>query len=321
MKKVVYFILGCILAPQVVCYTQGRLILNNDAFIVIDNGGQVVVENPSPNAIEVIGTGGNIVSESENDILNWKLGTNTGNYVIPFTTVNAVKIPLELAIDVGGVSGAGVAFSTYRTATVTNTPYPSGVDNLAGCSGSDNSLNIVDRFWRVATLGYSVNPSVTLSISYDDGVAEMGNGNTIDEANLKAKRYNFSTNSWEVPQLMFGTADTFQNMVNGIVVSPDNFHSIWTLLDSASITIDCDSDGDGVTDNLEDLNGDGDPTNDDTDNDGIPENNFEYWKTGIFHFCVQDPDVEGLAEKIVAAGGKSACPNPVITTPAKSLTA
>ena len=35
-----------------------------------------------------------------------------------------------------------------------------------------------------------------------------------------------------------------------------------------------------------------------------PENNFEYWKTGIFHFCVQDPDVEGLAQKIVDAGGK-----------------
>jgi lactoylglutathione lyase family protein len=35
-----------------------------------------------------------------------------------------------------------------------------------------------------------------------------------------------------------------------------------------------------------------------------PENNFEYWKTGIFHFCVQDPDVEGLAQKIVNAGGK-----------------
>ncbi len=35
-----------------------------------------------------------------------------------------------------------------------------------------------------------------------------------------------------------------------------------------------------------------------------PEDNFEYWKTGIFHFCVQDPDVEGLADKIVSAGGK-----------------
>ncbi|MBE0361126.1 hypothetical protein PALI_b0045 [Pseudoalteromonas aliena SW19] len=35
-----------------------------------------------------------------------------------------------------------------------------------------------------------------------------------------------------------------------------------------------------------------------------PKDNFEYWKTGIFHFCVQDPDVEGLAERIVEAGGK-----------------
>ena len=35
-----------------------------------------------------------------------------------------------------------------------------------------------------------------------------------------------------------------------------------------------------------------------------PENNFEYWMTGIFHFCVRDPDVEGLAAHIVAAGGR-----------------
>ncbi len=39
-----------------------------------------------------------------------------------------------------------------------------------------------------------------------------------------------------------------------------------------------------------------------------PENNFEYWKTGVFHYCVQDPDVEGLASKIVAAGGKQRMP-------------
>lgn len=39
-----------------------------------------------------------------------------------------------------------------------------------------------------------------------------------------------------------------------------------------------------------------------------PDNNFEYWKTGIFHFCVQDPDVEGLAERIVAAGGRQRMP-------------
>lgn len=39
-----------------------------------------------------------------------------------------------------------------------------------------------------------------------------------------------------------------------------------------------------------------------------PENNFEYWKTGIFHFCVQDPDIEGLVEKIIAYGGKQRMP-------------
>jgi lactoylglutathione lyase family protein len=39
-----------------------------------------------------------------------------------------------------------------------------------------------------------------------------------------------------------------------------------------------------------------------------PKNNFEYWKTGIFHFCVQDPDVEGMAARIVAAGGKQRTP-------------
>lgn len=39
-----------------------------------------------------------------------------------------------------------------------------------------------------------------------------------------------------------------------------------------------------------------------------PENNFQYWKTGVFHFCIQDPDVEGMVEKIVAHGGKQRMP-------------
>jgi len=41
-----------------------------------------------------------------------------------------------------------------------------------------------------------------------------------------------------------------------------------------------------------------------------PEDNFEYWKTGVFHFCVQDPNVEELAERIVAAGGKKRMEKP-----------
>lgn len=43
-------------------------------------------------------------------------------------------------------------------------------------------------------------------------------------------------------------------------------------------------------------------------NHQTPDNNFEYWKTSVFHFCVQDPDVEGLAERIVRHGGKQRMP-------------
>ncbi|MFT5875227.1 MAG: lactoylglutathione lyase family protein [Clostridium sp.] len=39
-----------------------------------------------------------------------------------------------------------------------------------------------------------------------------------------------------------------------------------------------------------------------------PNDKFEYWKTGLFHFAIQDPDLEGLVKKIVEAGGKQRMP-------------
>lgn len=39
-----------------------------------------------------------------------------------------------------------------------------------------------------------------------------------------------------------------------------------------------------------------------------PENHFAYKQTGLFHFAVQDPDVEGLVKKIVEHGGKQRMP-------------
>ncbi len=34
------------------------------------------------------------------------------------------------------------------------------------------------------------------------------------------------------------------------------------------------------------------------------KDNFEYWKTGVFHFCITDPDIEGTTARIVDNGGK-----------------
>lgn len=39
-----------------------------------------------------------------------------------------------------------------------------------------------------------------------------------------------------------------------------------------------------------------------------PDDKLEYRKIGIFHFCVQDPDVEGLVESITAHGGRQRMP-------------
>jgi len=39
-----------------------------------------------------------------------------------------------------------------------------------------------------------------------------------------------------------------------------------------------------------------------------PDNNFKFWETGIFHYGVQDPDIEGLVQKILDYGGKQRMP-------------
>ncbi len=40
----------------------------------------------------------------------------------------------------------------------------------------------------------------------------------------------------------------------------------------------------------------------------LPKPEFKPFQTGLFHFCVQDPNVEELVEKIVQAGGKQRMP-------------
>lgn len=44
------------------------------------------------------------------------------------------------------------------------------------------------------------------------------------------------------------------------------------------------------------------------DGNYAPRDNLDFRRHGVFHFCVQDPDVEGLAQRIVAAGGKQRMP-------------
>lgn len=206
---------------------QSRTLINDNAYLVITNSVTYVIDNANPNAITTTGTGGNIISEGENNVLKWNIGTNTGNYVIPFTTAN-VKIPLQVNITTAGTGSGSMLFSTYSTAN-NNTIYPTGVTNLNACSG-DKGLSMMDRFWLINSSSYTTVPSVTLNIGYD--TADIVGTNTITEANLQAVRYNLGSNSWEMPTKMYGTTNTATNVVENGVVPASDFYKIWTLIDT-----------------------------------------------------------------------------------------
>lgn len=44
------------------------------------------------------------------------------------------------------------------------------------------------------------------------------------------------------------------------------------------------------------------------DGNHAPDENLSFRRHGTFHFAIQDPDLEGLLAKIVAAGGKQRMP-------------
>lgn len=214
-------------------YSQTRVMINNDGFIVIDNSAFVVIENPNPNAITTLGTGGNIISEDETDVIQWEIGTTTGTYTIPWTTSAGFKIPLVINKTTAG-TGATSEFilSTWETATDLNIPLPSAVNNM-NYNAVDRSLYVSDRFWHIDALSYSAKPDVTLTIGYDPGANSIGGTNTIIEANLLAQRFNTALNHWEAYKL-FGVNDAANDRVIAINAPAADFFEDWIVVDQSN---------------------------------------------------------------------------------------
>ena len=76
------------------------------------------------------------------------------------------------------------------------------------------------------------------------------------------------------------------------VMCTDVFGPDWQRLRIAHL-----STGDGIGIELFEFNG-----------NYAPDENLDYRRHGTFHFAIQDPDLEGLLERIVAAGGKQRMP-------------
>lgn len=234
-----YFLRLLLAIFPLVGFSQARMVLNDNVFIVISNSGKVVLDNSNPTALTSAGSGGNIISEGQSNQLVWNISNTTGLYTIPWTTKpviqggNGVKIPLQMNLTSPGNVGGNFVFSTYETATDANTAYPtypSVITNMNGGSPlMDQSLMVVDRFWILNNSSYGIKPDASISFTYDDNANEIFGTNTITEANLQAQRWNITSQTWE--GLLFGTTNDVLNRTSGVNVSAIDFWPVWVLVD------------------------------------------------------------------------------------------
>jgi hypothetical protein len=221
-----------------VCFSQARLVLNNDAHLVMGANTTVVLQNGNANALTLSGTGGNIISENESAVLKWNTGNNTGIYVVPFTTLAAVnggngtKIPLQLTIVNPGDAGGELQFATYETSTDMNIPWATDVTHMNNNSGTDNTLLVADRFWIIDPAAYTTLPDVDITFQYDPALNELGGSNTIAEANLIAQRFNNNFGIWG--DYTSGTANVISHQVENVTVGAADFFRTWVLVDNSS---------------------------------------------------------------------------------------
>jgi hypothetical protein len=231
--------------------SQNKLVLNNNAYLVISNSSFLVVDNSNSDAITTIGSGGNIITESEFNRLKWNIGNSTGSYTVPFTSSSNNKIPLVTTITGAGTGTGSIVFSTYNGGSWDNDSYkPSDVLNMQAVSGAtNNSAYVLDRFWIIDAQNYTTKPSSTILFNYQDAEWSAG-GNSIVESDLFVQRYNSSTNTWGDWFGTFGSTNTGSNKVSSGNINPNDFYRSWTLVDQQSplpiellfFNVTCDTD-------------------------------------------------------------------------------
>lgn len=206
---------------------QARLILNG-AKINITNGAALILNNGAANAITRID--GHIISEDQNNIIKWAIGTNVDSYIIPWGLGTSAYLPLSFTTSSAAGNGSFI-FSTYQTGWQNSSSLPDGVTNVLR-NGMDNSAYLLDRFWQINAQNYSSKPVLSnLSFGYLDIEHTVPN-NTISEAFLSAQRWNDNSNTWSDISPV-GVADVTSNTVNVPTLPASDLYKWWVLVDNA----------------------------------------------------------------------------------------
>lgn len=208
---------------------QSKLVVNG-GIINITSASSLVINDSNTNAITR--TSGHIISEGENNKVIWNTTTTIGSYIIPFGYGATDYIPVSFTKTAGSGSGA-FEFSTYRTATWQNSiSIPSLVGHLNNSSGSDNSAKVVDRFWQMNAVNYTIKPDLTdVIFTYLDAEYIVAS-NTITESKLKAQRWNSTSNSWDDFGPL-GIVDTASNIVVVSSILSADLYEWWMLVDNS----------------------------------------------------------------------------------------
>jgi len=244
MKSILFILFGFI---SLNALSQGRVTLNNNPYIVMQNGAFIVLDNSNTNAITTMGTGGNIVSEDETNKIKWKIGTSTGAYTVPFTdnvnstsgnnaqaVDNGTKIPYTLNITSAATGGNYYEFSTYDGSSWDNQNYmPSMVTHmgqLLAPYAANHSEYAIDRFWVINLVGYTTKPTVTHTFYYIDNEITAA-GNSLLEVNLGAQRFNDPMGTWGDMWPVKTSQNTGSNFLITPSIASSDFYAAWVLSD------------------------------------------------------------------------------------------
>jgi hypothetical protein len=226
-------------------FSQFSLVINNDAFIVLDGGITgapiyLVVDETDARGITTLGSGGNIISEGEHNKIQWNIGTTVDSYIVPFTSNNGVgdkKIPFSIQTTGAAVGANGrLRLSTWETADGNlAATWPDDVTHInTAPTGLSDGLNIVDRFWKIDANNYTTQPDALLGFVYNDN-NEIAGTNTINVGNentLVAQSFDPINLAWRgnpTGTSVFYGSYTAPQTVSGAAVTNGDFYGSWTL--------------------------------------------------------------------------------------------
>lgn len=275
-----------LLIAPLAAFCQARLMINGTTPVyMVENGGiaakpiYIEINNPAANAITTTGNNGWIVSEAEFNMVKWDMTpASSGAYMVPFGYSTSYYLPLTMNLTSIGTPPAngGVKFSTWHTngdngdnntmASVYPDLVPSTVSNMHAMYNTPNALpnvtddsyQVVDRFWVMDATGYSAAPVVPATgviFSYIGGAlavapSEVIAPNVFAQNTLLVQRFNPS-GTWGDWLGTGGLQSSVGNIgtVNSGQITAANFFRSWTLSSSidplpiqiSSFTTQCDN--------------------------------------------------------------------------------